>query len=106
MNDLLEALAEQHAELGDLVDAATDDDWQRPTRCVGWDVASVLLHLAQTDEMAAASARGELESLADGLMGPLADQQATVDEAAAAQVELERTAGGAAIRRTVARRVH
>ncbi len=99
MNDLLRALAEQHAELAGLVDACRADDWERPTRCVGWDVASVLLHLAQTDEMATASARGELEARADGMMGRLEDQTATVDEAAAWQVEVERKAGGAAIRR-------
>ena len=98
MNDLLDALGEQHAELADLVDGCGDDDWVRPTRCEGWDVASVLLHLAQTDEMATASARGELEALADGLMGRLEDQTATVDEAAAWQVEVERAAGGPAIR--------
>jgi uncharacterized protein (TIGR03084 family) len=98
VDDLLAALAAQHAELAGLVDRCADADWDRPTRCVGWDVAAVLLHLAQTDEIAAASARGELEPLTDGLMGPLADQQATVDEAAARQVEMERAAGGDAIR--------
>jgi uncharacterized protein (TIGR03084 family) len=99
VEDLLIALAAQHAELAALVDGCTDDEWERPTRCPGWDVASVLLHLAQTDEMANASARGLLEPLAHGLMGRLDDQTATVDEAAAAQVELERAAGGDAIRR-------
>jgi uncharacterized protein (TIGR03084 family) len=48
--------------------------------------------------MATASARGELEPLADGLMGPLEHQTMTVDEAAARQVEVERAAGGSAIR--------
>ena len=98
MHELLDALAEQHAELAGLVDGCADEDWERPTRCVGWDVASVLLHLAQTDEMATASARGDLEALADGLMGPLELQTVSVDEAAALQVEIERAAGGPAIR--------
>jgi uncharacterized protein (TIGR03084 family) len=97
VDDLLTALAAQHAELAALVDGCGDDAWARPTRCVGWDVAAVLLHLAQTDEMATASARRELEALADGLMGRLEDQT-TVDEAAAWQVEVERAAGGPAIR--------
>jgi uncharacterized protein (TIGR03084 family) len=48
--------------------------------------------------MATASARGELEPLAHGLMGRLEDQTVTVDEAAARQVEAERAAGGNAIR--------
>jgi uncharacterized protein (TIGR03084 family) len=99
VDDLLTALAAQHAELADLVDGCSDDDWARPTRCAGWDVAAVLLHLAQTDEMATASARAELEPLADGLMGRLEDQTVSVDDAAAWQVEVERAAGGAAIRR-------
>ena len=99
MDDLLIALAAQHTELAALVDGCTDDDWGRPTRCTEWDVASVLLHLAQTDEMASASASGLLEPLAHGLMGRLEDQTATVDEAAAYQVEVERAVGGDAIRR-------
>jgi uncharacterized protein (TIGR03084 family) len=97
VKDLLAALADQHAELAALVERCTDGDWERPTRCVGWDVASVLLHLAQTDEMATASARGDIEPLVDGLMGPLADQTFSIDEAAARQVEAERAAGGPAI---------
>jgi uncharacterized protein (TIGR03084 family) len=99
VDDLLIALAAQHSELAALIDGCTNDDWERPTRCPGWDVASVLLHLAQTDEIATASASGLLEPLAHGLMGRLEDQTATVDEAAAAQVEAERAAGGDAIRR-------
>src|SRR3954462_15377510 len=99
MDDLLHALNAQHAELGALVDDCTPTDWGRPTRCVGWDVASVLVHLAQTDELAIASTRGDLEPRPDGLMGRLEDQTATVDSAAAAQVDVDRNAGGDAIRR-------
>ena len=92
------ALAAQHAELAELVDQCSTDAWERPTPCVGWDVADVLLHLAQTDELAITSARGELPLLADGLMGNLQSQTMSVDEAAAAQVAAERATGGAAIR--------
>jgi uncharacterized protein (TIGR03084 family) len=56
----------------------------------------VLLQLAQTDELAIASARGELEPLSHGLMGR--DQSVSVDDAAAAQVDMDRAAGGTAIR--------
>jgi uncharacterized protein (TIGR03084 family) len=97
VDDLLDALAAQHAELAALVDACSSDDWERPTRCEGWDVASVLLHLAQTDELAATSARGELDPLEGGLMSAAA-ADATVDGAAAASVDGERAAGGDAIR--------
>ena len=44
------------AIVGDL----DDDGLLRPSRCEGWTVADVLLHLAQTNEMAVASAQGRL----------------------------------------------
>jgi uncharacterized protein (TIGR03084 family) len=98
VDDILIALASQHAELAELIDGRSDDDWNRPTRCVGWDVASVLVHLAQTDELAIASARGELDRHPHGLMGKRDQQTVSVDDAAAAQVEVDRGAGGEAIR--------
>ncbi len=98
MEDILVALASQHSELAEIVDGCTNDDWKRPTRCVGWDVASVLAHLALTDEFATASARGELDRYDDGLLGSREHQTVSVDAAAAAQVDAERGAGGDAIR--------
>lgn len=98
MDDILIALAAQHAELAELVDGCAAADWERATRCDGWDVAAVLLHLAQTDEIATASAHGELDNYTDGLLGRGVGQTVTVDAAAAAQVDLERAAGGDAIR--------
>ena len=99
MFDILLALASQHAELAELIDACTDDDWERPTRCEGWDVAAVLVHLAQTDELATASARGELDRHRNGFLGSGARPTISVDDAAAAQVDADRAAGGDAIRR-------
>lgn len=98
MEDLLIALASQHTELAELVDACSHDDWERPTRCEGWDVGSVLVHLAQTDEFAIASGRGELDHHPHGFMGPREQQTISVDEAATAQVAVDRGAGGDAIR--------
>jgi uncharacterized protein (TIGR03084 family) len=98
VDDTLRALADQHDELAALVDACTSDDWTRPTRCEGWDVAAVLLHLAATDELATASAQGDLDRYADGFLGSRDTQTVSVDDAAAAQVDAERTAGGDAIR--------
>jgi uncharacterized protein (TIGR03083 family) len=95
---ILIALASQHAELAEIVDGCTNDDWERPTRCEGWDIASVLAHLALTDEFATASARGELDRYGDGLLGSREHQTVSVDDAAAAQVDAERGAGGDAIR--------
>jgi uncharacterized protein (TIGR03084 family) len=98
VDDILIALAAQHAELAEVVDACTADDWERPTRCEGWDVASVLLHLAQTDEFATASAHGQLDRFRYGLLGDRERQTVSVDDAAAAQVDADRPAGGDAIR--------
>jgi uncharacterized protein (TIGR03084 family) len=98
VDDILIALAAQHAELAACIDGCTDADWERPTRCEGWDVAAVLVHLAQTDELATASAHGDLDRYRDGFLGSRDAQTVTVDDAAAAQVDVDRGAGGDAIR--------
>ena len=89
MEGIVAALGEQHAELAALLDRLDDAGWQRPTRCQGWAVADVVLHLAQTDELALASARGRfaegLEVLAGGL-----GRHGNVDDGAAALVARER----------------
>ena len=87
MEDILNALDSQHAQLAELVDACANDDWERPTRCEGWDIACVLAHLALTDEGATASARGEFDHRTDGLLGTGERQTVSVDDAAAAQVD-------------------
>jgi uncharacterized protein (TIGR03084 family) len=91
------ALAEQHAELWGLVDGLGSDGWARASRCEGWDVADVVLHMAQTDEMAVASLDGRLGADASrGLPAAYAElgPSATVDDAAAWAVEQERGAPG------------
>jgi uncharacterized protein (TIGR03084 family) len=89
MDAVLTALGGQHAALDALLDPLDDAGWTRPTRCVGWDVADVVLHLSQTDELALASAQGRFEDglavLANGV-----EQQGNVDEGAAALVERAR----------------
>lgn len=95
MDAILTALAEQQAELTGLLDGLDDSGWKAPTRCDGWDVADVVLHLAQTNEMAIGSAMGRfdetlveltagLEARGDGGASP------SVDEGAALMVEHER----------------
>lgn len=89
MDAILQALAEQHAELDALLDPLDDSGWPSPTRCDGWTVADVVLHLAQTDQLALASAQGRfadgLAVLAGGIEG-----RGNVDDGAAAMVERER----------------
>lgn len=109
---VLIALDEQHAELATLIETLDDDGWSRPTRCEGWTVADVVLHLAQTDELALASVRGRL---AEGLRVLAGNAQGggTVDDGAARMVARERglandsllerwRTGSVALRRAVA----
>ena len=93
---ILTALEEQHSELAALLDHLDDAGWQRPTRCEGWTVADVVLHLAQTDELALASAQGEFAEGLDVLAGGV-EGQGTVDDGAAAIVAHERGLPNAAL---------
>ena len=56
MDEIVTALAGQHAELGSILEALGEPQWAGPSRCVGWTIGDVVLHLAQTSEWAAASA--------------------------------------------------
>ena len=54
----IDALVEQQAELDGLVAGLDEAGWQRPSACAGWSVSDVVLHLAQTQEMALGSVQG------------------------------------------------
>lgn len=95
MNEIVAALGEQHAELAALLDGSGPDGWHAATPCTGWDVADVVLHLAQTDELALASVEGRFEEALAGLVGDAV--AADVDEGADAMVARERHTGPAAI---------
>jgi uncharacterized protein (TIGR03084 family) len=95
METIVRALTEQHRELDDVLSGLGADDWARPSRCSGWTIADVVLHLAQTDELAAASAQGRLEDVAPEWAGAGGD----VDERAGVAVEQDRGAPGAEIYR-------
>jgi uncharacterized protein (TIGR03084 family) len=104
--DAANALAAQHAELAGLLQSLAVGDWDRPTRCPGWSVSDVVLHLAQTDEMSIASLEGRTAgfiaertagppgggpgSVSDG--GPGGGPGGTVDDGAALMVARERGA--------------
>ena len=85
MQSVLTALGEQHAELAALLDAMDDAEWLLPTRCEGWTVADVVLHLAQTDELALASVNGRFPAELNVLAGGV-DGGGNVDDGAAAMV--------------------
>src|SRR5829696_8394886 len=98
MQAILTALGEQHAELATMLDPLDDAGWHRPTRCEGWTVADVVLHLAQTDGLALASAQGRfaegIEMLAGGVERAA---NVNVDDGAAAMVAHERGLPNAAL---------
>ncbi len=94
-SDLLADLADQHAELWALLRPLAEPAWQRPSPCEGWDVADVVLHLHQTDELALASLRGELASDVAEFMRAGGDS--SVDDAAAASVAHARGGTGTEI---------
>ena len=66
MSEVFEALREQDQELFSMVTGLPEDQLALPSACEGWSVSDVLLHLAQTNEMAAASASGQLAGVAGG----------------------------------------
>jgi uncharacterized protein (TIGR03084 family) len=90
MDDVLDALAAQQRELGALLDGCSEDDWQRPApSCPGWTLADVVLHLAQTNEGAIASAEGRFPESAMTI-GAGGGRASTVDETADQMVAEER----------------
>jgi uncharacterized protein (TIGR03084 family) len=61
VQEILDALADEHAALRERLSDLSPADWARPSQCAGWSIADVVLHLSQTDTLAAASARGTLD---------------------------------------------
>lgn len=91
VQEIAAALAAQDDELAGLLTGRSDDDWMRPTPCEGWTVADVVLHVAQTNELAIASIEGTIPEFAMNLAGGDA-APGNVDDAAAVAVERERGA--------------
>jgi uncharacterized protein (TIGR03084 family) len=91
MDPVLEDLAAEHLSLKGMLDGLSDEQLRLPTRCEGWDVIDVLIHLAQSDEMAIGSAQGRfsevLSELTQGLQGG-----SSIDEGVALMVARERDA--------------
>ena len=97
MDEILADLAAQHAELASLLADLDDAGWQRPTRCEGWNVVDVVLHLSQTDEMALASAQGRFHEGLERLAGRLGPAE-SVDDGAGLMVAAQRGEPGAVVR--------
>ena len=92
MDEILTALAEQVDELDGLVSGLDEDGWERPSRCAGWSISDVLLHLSQTNEMTVASAERRFteEAAAFGNRVGTAPAGASVDDLAGMAVAAER----------------
>src|SRR3954463_11901538 len=89
--EILTALAEQDDELDGLLAGLDEEGWARPSRCPGWSVSDVVLHLAQTDEMAVASAERRFSETAAAFNNPgPVPAGATVDDLAGLAVEADR----------------
>jgi|SRR5581483_951680 len=90
-DDVLRALAEQDDELDGLLAGLDDAGWALPSRCPGWSISDVVLHLAQTDEMALASAEQRFADAVSAFGSPPgAAPGASVDDLAGLAVELQR----------------
>jgi len=63
LQELLDDLEAEQFDLLELVRGIDADDWLRPTPARGWDVRDTISHLADTDEMAIATATGAPGSL-------------------------------------------
>jgi uncharacterized protein (TIGR03084 family) len=62
---LIEDLEAEQRELHDVVAALSPDEWLTPTPAWGWDVRDTIAHLADTDELAIATATGGDDALND-----------------------------------------
>jgi uncharacterized protein (TIGR03084 family) len=65
VGDLLDDLADEQRSLSEVVASIDADAWLRPTPARGWDVRDTIAHLADTDEMAIATATGQAGSIND-----------------------------------------
>lgn len=78
-----------------MVSGLDEAGWKTPSACAGWSVADVVLHMAQTDEMAIASVEDRMGEFLAGFP-PTAT---SIDEGAELMVQAERTSGAAAFER-------
>ncbi len=94
VGDVLDDLVIQLDELGTMLDGLDEAGWALPSRCDGWSVADVVVHLTQTNDLAVASAQGDFSSYVGGWA---ADGGTTVDDAAEAAVAFARGRPGSEV---------
>ncbi|MEV6156545.1 maleylpyruvate isomerase family mycothiol-dependent enzyme [Nonomuraea sp. NPDC052129] len=59
MTDIFDDLKAEYEQLDAVLAGLTPAEWSQPSAAEGWTVSDVVLHLAQTEELAAASLAGE-----------------------------------------------
>ena len=94
----MEALREQLRELLSVVAELDERGLALPSACDGWSIADVLLHLAQTNELATASANGETAGVVGEWAAPAGPMRTDVNDIAGRAVERERGSSGGAAR--------
>ena len=92
MDAILSALNQQQDELDGLLRDLDEAGWALPSRCPDWSIADVVVHVAQTNEAAAASAEGHPEGVAAVFRNAAreAPAGATIDDLVALTVAAER----------------
>jgi uncharacterized protein (TIGR03084 family) len=100
---IVAALAEQQDELAGLLADLDETGWGRPSACEGWSVADVVLHLAQTNEMAIGSASGDFDGALARLTEGVPPADGDIDDGAALMVAAQRGAPPAAVHERWAR---
>jgi uncharacterized protein (TIGR03084 family) len=96
VEEVMSALVAEQADLSRILTGLGAADWSRPSRCDGWDIADVVLHVAQTNELAVGSAQGRFDEVLARLAGGLG-RAGSVDDAVAAMVERQRGAAGSEV---------
>jgi uncharacterized protein (TIGR03084 family) len=89
MDEIVEALRAEQDRIAAMVEPLDRNGLATPSRCQGWSVADVLLHLAQTNELAVASLMGSFGEAVRS--GPRVDGSTSVDDWVDGVVAAERT---------------
>lgn len=76
MTDIFDDLRAEYEQLDGVLTGLTADQWARRSAAAGWTVADVVLHLAQSEELAAASIAGDADLLAGDRAGERAEDRA------------------------------
>jgi uncharacterized protein (TIGR03084 family) len=97
MDVIIKALVAQCEELRELGAPLRTEDWNRQSRCDDWTLADVVLHLAQTNELATASLQDRFQEVVDEFVRVGGAAATSVDDAADVRVALERNASAADI---------